>query len=227
MTRADLAASCDDVTKTYRTATGAVVALADVGADFPRGAVTAVVGPSGSGKSSLLRLLACVDRPDRGQIRVGAHEVSAYGARARRKVRRREVGYVFQNPADNLLDYLTATEHLAFCARLRGRADANEPARLLEALGLAHRRDHLPRQLSGGEQQRLAVACAVAGRPAVVVADEPTAQLDHVSGEKVLAAILRLRDEGVGFVVSSHDPVVRSAADHVVNIVHGRVEEAW
>jgi ABC-type lipoprotein export system ATPase subunit len=224
-----VAADVSGVVKTYRTATGAVTALDDVSASFPASTVTALVGPSGSGKSSLLRLLACVDRPDTGRVVVAGTDVTRLGARARRVLRRRQVGYLFQNPADNLLEYLTAFEHLAFAARLRGSGTDADADRLLDALGLSHRKDNRPRQLSGGEQQRLAIATAVIGRPALVIADEPTAELDHASGELVMDAMLALRDEGVGFVVASHDPLVVGRVDLVVELHHGHVvgDDRW
>ncbi len=131
------AASCNGVVKIYWTATGEVHAVKGIDARFPGGAITAVVGPSGSGKSSLLRILACIDRPTAGQVMVGPLEVSSLGPRKRRKVRRRHIGYVFQRPSDNLVSYLTAREHLELSARLRGFDLAAEGDRLLEILGLS------------------------------------------------------------------------------------------
>jgi putative ABC transport system ATP-binding protein len=209
--------------KEYATATGTVRALKGVDAAFPAGRVTAVVGPSGSGKSSLLRILACVDRPTAGSVRVGDLDVAALGARGRRQVRRRQVGYVFQRPSDNLLPYLTAREQLDLAARLRGGQRAGEAERLLAALGLQHRAGHRPEQLSGGEQQRLAFAAAVIGAPALVVADEPTAELDSEAGERLMRAVLGLREQGTSLVLSSHDPVVTGAVDGILRLHDGEV----
>ena len=215
--------ACAGLVKEYVTATGTVRALKGVDAVFPAGRVTAVVGPSGSGKSSLLRILACVDRPTAGSVRVGDLDVAALGARGRRGVRRRQVGYVFQRPSDNLLPYLTAREQLDLAARLRGGQRAGEAERLLAALGLEHRAGHRPEQLSGGEQQRLAFAAAVIGGPALVVADEPTAELDSEAGEWLMRAVLGLREQGTSLVLSSHDPVVTGAVDGILRLHDGEV----
>jgi ABC-type lipoprotein export system ATPase subunit len=223
VTRDDrIIARCVDVTRTYPTAGAAVQALVGASLDVAAGAMTVLLGPSGSGKSTLLRLLAGVDSPDAGQVLLHGQDVATLSARARRSLRRRHVGYVFQDPADNLLDYLTVTEHLALGARLRGRDDPDERQRLLAALGIAGRADHLPRQLSGGEQQRVAIGFAVVGGPTLLVADEPTAQLDHAAGEQVLAALRALADLDVAVVAATHDPVLAEAADAVIPVVDGR-----
>jgi putative ABC transport system ATP-binding protein len=169
-----------------------------------------------------------VDRPTSGEIRIRGREIAGLGVRQRRALRRTSVGYVFQNPADNLVEYLRADEQVRLAAQLRGvRPDPAEIDRLLELLGLTGRADHLPVQLSGGEQQRLSFACAVVGGPAVVVADEPTAELDSASADRVLEAVHDLRDEGVAFLLSSHDPRVVESADHLLRLEHGRVVESW
>lgn len=219
------AAGCIGVAKTYVTGTGEVAALLDVNAVFPAGAFTAVAGPSGSGKSTLLRLLACMDRPDAGVVVVAGRDVTELRAGGRRKMRRTSIGYVFQDPAANLLDYVTADEYLRLSAQLRGGADPGEPGRLLDLVELSHRGDHVPRGLSGGEQQRLAVASALAGGPAVLVADEPNAQLDHESGRHVLTALRRAAERGVGVVVASHDPDTIRAADRVLTLADGRITD--
>jgi putative ABC transport system ATP-binding protein/macrolide transport system ATP-binding/permease protein len=223
-----VAAMCRGVGKIYVTADEEVDALSNVDKDFPRAKVSTIVGPSGSGKSSLLRILACVDRPSAGSVRIAGTEVAGLGARGRRALRRTSVAYVFQNPMDNLVEYLDAAAQVRLAGRLRGtRPDGAEVDRLLRLLGLEHRADHRPGQLSGGEQQRLAFACAVAGDPALVVADEPTAELDSASADRVLTAVRDLSGTGVAFILSSHDKRVMDAADHLLRLEHGRVVESW
>lgn len=221
------AASVASVGKVYRTASEQVDALVDVSKDFPRGRITTIAGPSGSGKSSLLRILACVDRPTTGAVLVEGVDVATLRVRQRRALRRSSVSYMFQNPIDNLIDYLPAREQVRLASRLRGiRTSSDEIERLLRVLGLDHRLRHTPHQLSGGEQQRLAAACAVIGHPAIVIADEPTAELDSAAADRVLEAFRDLRAEGVAFVISSHDPRVVAIADHLLRLDHGRVVES-
>jgi putative ABC transport system ATP-binding protein len=227
-TTAEPAATVRDVHKTYVISDERVEALKGIDKEFPAGRVSTIVGPSGSGKSSLLRILACVDRPTTGSVRVGGQEIAELSVRKRRALRRAAVGYVFQNPVDNLVEYLRAAEQVRLAAKLRGIKPAEaEIDRLLGVLGLTGRADHLPVQLSGGEQQRLSFACAVIGRPAIVVADEPTAELDSASADRVLEAVHDLRDEGVAFLLSSHDPRVVQSTDHLLRLEHGEVVESW
>ena len=221
------AAVCRSAGKTYRTATESVPALVDVTLAIPRAQVTVVVGPSGSGKSSLLRLLACIDVPDTGEVLIAGQRVDRLRPRARRRLRRRQVAYVFQRPAENLLPYLDAVAQIRLAASLRGAPITNtEALDLLDRLGLRERAEHLPEQLSGGEQQRLAVACGVVAGPALVVADEPTAELDSAAAQRVLTAMEDLAAAGVGFVLASHDPRVLAIADGFVRLDHGRLVEA-
>jgi putative ABC transport system ATP-binding protein len=218
------AATCRGVVKIYWAATGDVYALKGIDAAFPGAAITAVVGPSGSGKSSLLRLLACIDRPTAGQVTVGGEDVSSLRPRRRRRVRRRMIGYVFQRPADNLVPFLSARQHLEVAAKLRGVRSRSSRDHLLEVLGIEHRAFHRPHQLSGGEQQRLAFASAVVGKPALVVADEPTAELDSESARALMETVQRLRDEGIAFVISTHDPLAVEMADRTLYLRHGALE---
>ena len=214
-------ARCVDLVKTYRTPTGAVHALRGVTLSFPAGALTAVVGPSGSGKSSLLRVLTGIDRATSGDVWVGASNVGRTSSRALRRLRRGVVGYVFQRPSDNFLPNLTIGEHLRLAS---GRSDGRRDSQILDRLGIGNRIDHLPDELSGGEQQRAAFAQAVAAGSGVVVADEPTAELDSGSGKLVMDGVRTLVDSGVTFVVATHDGAVRRLADEVVELDHGRLK---
>jgi ABC-type lipoprotein export system ATPase subunit len=215
-----ISARCVDLVKTYRTPTGAVHALRGVTLGFPAGALTAVVGPSGSGKSSLLRVLTGIDRATSGDVWVGERSVGRTSSRGLRRLRRHVVGYVFQRPSDNFLPSLTIGEHLRFVS---GRSDGGG-VEILERLGIGHRIDHRPDELSGGEQQRAAFAQAVAAGSSVVVADEPTAELDSESGRLVMDGVRALVDAGVTFVVATHDGTVRRLADEVIELDHGRVK---
>jgi putative ABC transport system ATP-binding protein len=210
------------VVKIYWTATGEVNALRGVDTVFPAGSVTAIVGPSGSGKSSLLRIVAGMDRATAGQVIVGGTDLSPLSEAHRRRLRRTMVGYVFQRPSENLIPYLTVREHLEHAASLRGTDD--DVDRLLERLGLGARAEHRPPQLSGGEQQRTAFAQAVVGRPALLVADEPTAELDHATGAALLRTVHELAASGVGVVMSTHDPQVVESADRTYYLRHGALQ---
>jgi putative ABC transport system ATP-binding protein len=217
-------AACQALVKTYATASEQVQALRGVDLSFRRGALAAVVGASGSGKSSLLRLLAGLDLPTSGKVLVNGLNLAAMSPRRLRAVRSSTVGFVFQRPSDNFVPYLTVDEHLRLAARATRRVDGPGADELLDALGIAHRRDHLPEELSGGEQQRAAFAQVLTAGPAIVVADEPTAELDSRSAEDLLAVIRGLSEHGVAFVIATHDPGVTQMADDVVELDHGRVK---
>jgi putative ABC transport system ATP-binding protein len=220
------AARCRDLVKLYRTQTCVVRALNRVSIDVGPKKIVAVFGPSGSGKSSLARILAAIDVPDGGEVEVGGIDLGSLGNRARRRLRKRQIGYVFADPQHNLLSYLDADEHIELALWMRGeRHPRSDSTEILEILGLGHRLHHRPAQLSGGEQQRLAVAAAVSGSPSLAVLDEPTAELDRSSAETLLNQITELRSRGSTFVISSHDPAVAEMADEVVRLTRGsRVE---
>jgi len=218
------AAVCRDVVRTYRLDGSSVAALRGVDLEVPRGSFTALVGPSGSGKSTLLRVLACVDRTDGGQVTIDGVDVTALSRARRVRLRRQRLGFVFQSPTDNLLDYLTVRQHLELGAQLRGLSKKDpQVGELLDRLGLADRAGHLPRELSGGEQQRVATAFAALGPPALLVADEPTGQLDHSTVDSVLRAFALLAAGGVAIVAATHDPAVARRADLVVRMRDGRI----
>ena len=215
------------LSRTFASAGGAVVALDAVDLVVRRGSFTAIAGPSGSGKSTLLALVGCTDRPDGGSLSIDGTDVLAADRRVRRTLRRRRLGLVLPVPADNLLDSLDAAGNLRWSARCRGgrhdRPDAAAVDDALDAVGLpAAVAGKRVAELSGGEQQRLALACALVGPPAVVVADEPTASLDHDSAATVIAALRRIADRGATLLVASHDQHVLDAADAVLHLDHGR-----
>jgi putative ABC transport system ATP-binding protein len=221
---AELAAACAGVVKISRSASGDVNALRGIDAHFPSQTVTAVVGPSGAGKSTLLRILAGMDRPTAGTVTVGDREVVGAKPRELRRLRRESLGWVFQRPSDNLISYLTVEQHLLLAGRIRGRADAEERAMILDRLGLEKRAGHLPGQLSGGEQQRVAFAQALVGRPQLVVADEPTAELDSVTSGALIETVSSLTDLGITFVLSTHDAELVKAAGRTLHLRHGAME---
>lgn len=221
---ADVAALCTGVVKIYWSDTGEVNALRGVDAVFPASTVTAVVGPSGSGKSSLLRILAGMDRPTAGSVQIGGRDIVGAKSRDLRRLRRQRLGWVFQRPADNLISYLTVQEHLELAARIRGRRDRDEVDALLDRLGLAKRRHHRPSMLSGGEQQRAAFAQALVGSPELVIADEPTAELDSRTAAALIETVASLTDLGITFVLSTHDAELVAAADRTVHLRHGAME---
>jgi putative ABC transport system ATP-binding protein len=216
------AACCRELVVDYRTATGVVHALRRVDASFAAGRLTVVAGPSGSGKSSLLRVLAGLQRSRSGVIEVDGVDVTHLRPAAMRRLRRRVMGIVLQAPMANLVEQLRAVEQVVLAARLRG-VDAGEARALLDALGVGHRADSRPSELSGGEQQRVAFAAAAVGRPTLLLADEPTAQLDGVAGTELVAGMRALVDRGVTLVVASHDPAVIDAADHRITLRDGSV----
>jgi putative ABC transport system ATP-binding protein len=217
----EVAARCDELVKTYRTASGEVRALKGLSAEVPASSLLAVVGPSGSGKSSLLRLIAGLDRPTSGTLVVEGTSVHDASARTLRRFRRATVGYLFQRPSDNFLPHLTVGEHLRLARGLTHRPPRIDQEALLSTLGIEERVDHLPSELSGGEQQRAAIAEVLMGGATIVVADEPTAELDSTSASHVMDTMVELARAGVTFVVATHDRSVMRRADAALELDHG------
>jgi putative ABC transport system ATP-binding protein len=211
--------------KRYEAGDATIIALDDVGFSAEAGSLLAVMGPSGSGKSTLLHLLGAMDRADTGTVRVGATEVTALGGRQRVDYRRR-IGFVFQRfhllPALNVLDNVAAPllpQRTDFDKRERART-------LLEAVGLGGREHALPAELSGGQQQRVAIARALVNRPILLLADEPTGNLDTLAGSAIVDLLLELRAEhGMTVVVATHDPAVAGRCGRVLRLVDGRVAD--
>jgi putative ABC transport system ATP-binding protein len=214
----------DAVTKVYDTGKIEVHALTGVTLAVQKGDFMAIVGPSGSGKTTFLNLAGALDVPTTGRLVVLGEELSALSKRRRADLRLHSLGFVFQ--AYNLVPVLTARENVEFVLELQGVGTerATRAMEILEQLGLAEFADRRPNELSGGQQQRVAVARAVAAKPKVVLADEPTANLDGENAETLLTMMRELNEEhGITFVFSTHDPRVVAHARRVVTLVDGRV----
>jgi putative ABC transport system ATP-binding protein len=209
----------DGVRKVHGTGANAVTALDGVSLAVPAGTFVAIMGPSGSGKSTLLNCAAGLETPTAGTVTVGGFDLAGMDDEALTRFRRQHVGFVFQD--FNLLPYLTAYQNVELPLRLAGTADRASRRRIVEVLdgvGLAHRMDRLPAQLSGGEQQRVAVARALVAEPGVIFADEPTGALDSSSAAQVLTL---LRKAAPTVVMVTHDPVAASYADSVFFLADG------
>jgi len=201
----------------------ALRALDQVDLEIRRGEWLAVMGPSGSGKSTLVNLLGALDRPTAGKITVDGVEITALGESDRVRYRRERVGIIFQQ--FHLFPYLTALENVMVAQHYHSVADAREAAAALERVGLADRAHHLPSQLSGGEQQRVCVARALINQPALILADEPTGNLDAENEDKVLRLLRQLHADGHTLVTVTHAPKVGHLADRRVELNHGRLAD--
>ncbi|TMQ95074.1 ABC transporter ATP-binding protein [Actinomadura soli] len=218
-----VAARAEDLTKVYGQGETEVVALDRVTVAFGRGRFTAIMGPSGSGKSTLMHCMAGLDSISAGSSRIEEVELTGLDDRRLTRLRRDRIGFVFQ--AFNLLPTLTASENITLPLDIAGRRpDPGWVERIVTTLGLARRLGHRPGELSGGQQQRVALARALAGRPAIIFADEPTGNLDSRAGAEVLGFLRdSVRDLGQTVVMVTHDPVAASYADRVVFLADGRV----
>ena len=216
--------SAKDVTKVYKTGEIEAHALRGVTLEVRAGDFMSIVGPSGSGKTTLLNLIGALDALTSGDLTVLGQDVTKLSRRRRADLRLRSLGFVFQ--AYNLVPVLTARENVEFVLELQGVGGerTTRAKEILDELGLTEFADRRPLEMSGGQQQRVAVARAVASRPKIVLADEPTANLDGENAETLMQMMRRLRDEhGMTFVFSTHDPRVIAHATRVVTLTDGRV----
>jgi putative ABC transport system ATP-binding protein len=217
-----------DVSRVYRQGTNEIRAVDSVSFRIDPGEFVVVAGPSGSGKTTLLQLLGALDRPTGGEILVEGRNLSELGDGELTELRLRTIGFVFQQ--FNLIPTLTAQENVELAlapAGVRGAAREEAAAALLRIVGLAERGDHLPAQLSGGEQQRVAIARALANEPDVLLADEPTGNLDSSTGEEIVAFLRSLAEEhGQTVVLITHDPAIAAQAPRVLRMHDGRLLEA-
>lgn len=215
---------CDNLVRIFKVADLEVVALQGLDLLVDPGELVAIVGASGSGKSTLLSILGGLDVPSAGRAIVANHDLGQLNRSERTRYRREVVGIVWQQTSQNLLPYLTAAENVELPMVLEGRGDRRaRAAELLELVGLADRADHRPERLSGGEQQRVAIAVALANRPAVVLADEPTGELDSTTSADVFALLRRVNAElGTTIVVVTHDAAISEQVGRTVRIRDGR-----
>jgi putative ABC transport system ATP-binding protein len=218
-------AASEALEREYEVGSGVVLALQGVNLRIDRGRLTVIHGRSGSGKTTLLNMIGGLDRPTRGQVWVDGAEVSAMGEEELVRMRREKIGFVFQ--AFGLVPILSAAENVEVPLRLQNTAPdvrTERVAELLELVGLAGRSRHRPYELSGGEQQRVAIVRALANRPKLLIADEPTGQLDSANARTIMEVVRGLvRSEGVSAIVATHDPLLLDIADRVVELRDGRV----
>ena len=217
---------CDNLVKIYKLADLEVVALQGLDLVVEEGEMMALVGPSGSGKSTLMNILGGLDRPSAGRVIVDGRDLLKLPENKLNKYRREEVGFVWQQPSRNLISYLSAAENVGMPMTVAGvgpRQRRRRTNELLEAVSLGHRKRHRLTELSGGEQQRVAIAVALSNYPRLLLADEPTGEVDSQTAEEVLRTLRRLnREMGVTIIVVTHDPRIASEVDRVIAIRDGR-----
>jgi putative ABC transport system ATP-binding protein len=219
--------SLSGIHKTYRTRELETTALDDVTLEIAKGEFVAVMGPSGCGKSSLLNVIGLVDRPKAGRYVFNGHDVSAFRERDMVKLRKHQIGFIFQN--FNLLDDLSVYENVELPLLYQDVPRARRHSRVrevLELVGLNPRAKHRPAQLSGGQQQRVAVARAVVGDPALILADEPTGNLDSKNGEEVMEMLSVLNEQGATIMMVTHSADHAKRATRVVEMIDGRIVSA-
>ena len=226
MTELDFYIRCEDLFKIYKTGNLEVVALRGLDLKVRRGEMMAIVGASGSGKSTLLNILAGLDQPSAGRAYVGGRDLLAMSERDMVQYRRKQVGFIWQQTGRNLVPYLTASQNVEVPLVLDGVAAGTARRRAVELLEMVHlgnRLGHRPEQLSGGEQQRVSIAVALANNPPLLLADEPTGELDTIAADSIFSVFRELnRGLGVTVVVVTHDPDIAARVDRVVAIRDGR-----
>ena len=202
---------------------GTVTALDDVNIAVARGEFVAIMGSSGSGKTTLMNILSCLDTPTEGKVLLNGTDAAALDEEARRTFRARTIGLVFQQ--FHLLPYLTACENVMLAQYYHSVTDKAAALAALERVGLAHRSDHLPKQLSGGEQQRVCIARALINEPEILFADEPTGNLDAENEQTVLRIFAELHAQNRTIVMVTHNPDLGAKTDRIIRLQHGRIQE--
>ena len=212
------------LSKVYPRGREQVHALREVSFEILEGEFAAIAGPSGSGKTTLLNLLGCMDAPTAGTLRIAGREVQELSERERTQFRRDRIGFVFQH--FSLLPTLTVEENVALPAMFAHRPARARVIELLERVGLSHRRDHRPAELSGGEMQRAAIARALINQPSILLADEPTGNLDTATGENIISLFEQLNADGLTLLVVTHNSALASAAQRQILLRDGRLDIA-
>ena len=202
---------------------GTVTALDDVNIAVARGEFVAIMGSSGSGKTTLMNILSCLDTPTEGKVLLNGTDAAALDEEARRAFRARTIGLVFQQ--FHLLPYLTACENVMLAQYYHSVTDKAAALAALERVGLAHRSDHLPKQLSGGEQQRVCIARALINEPEILFADEPTGNLDAENEQTVLRIFAELHAQNRTIVMVTHNPDLGAQTDRIIRLQHGKIQE--
>ncbi|MGI5900611.1 MAG: ABC transporter ATP-binding protein [Christensenellales bacterium] len=219
---------CDNLVKIYKTADIEVVALQGLDLTVEQGELMAIIGNSGSGKSTLMNMLGALDKPSAGALTVAGQDLLKFDQRKTVKYQRETVGFVWQNNARNLLPYMTALENVEVPMMISGTAKRAKARELLEIVGMSHRAKSKLTQLSGGEQQRVALAIAMANSPQVLLADEPTGAVDTSTGQQILSAMRRInRELGTTIVIVTHDIGLQHSVDRVVAIRDGRTSSEF
>ncbi len=216
--------TCEGLVKIYKAADLEVFALQGLDLQIEAGELMAIIGNSGSGKSTLMNMLGGLDRPTAGKLEIDGKNMLKMGERDLVRYKRESVGFVWQNNARNLIPYLTALENVELPILLRGRRKRLRALELLEAVGLTHRKNNKLHQLSGGEQQRVAIAIALANHPKLLLADEPTGSVDSKMADQILDLFRELnRTIGITVVIVTHDPLLAKKVDRVVAIRDGKI----
>ncbi|MGW8956862.1 ABC transporter ATP-binding protein [Paenibacillus sp. NPDC055715] len=217
-----------NIRKEYQTESGTLQVLKGVNTDIRKGEVVSIMGPSGSGKSTLLGILGTLDTPTSGQLMIDGDEVTGLTESQLTEYRAKKIGFVFQ--AYNLISTMTAKENVMLSLMsAKGKSNFKMEQKALELLDMVEMKErcnHLPSQLSGGQQQRVAIVRALANHPSIIIADEPTGNLDSTTGKLILDLICSLREKvGTTFVIATHDPNVAEVSDRVLHILDGQIQE--
>ncbi len=210
-----------DLTREYTCRAGVVRALDTISLTVERGEWIAIMGPSGSGKSTLVNILGCLDQPTAGSVRIAGTDVHQLSRKELDRFRAEKIGFIFQQ--FHLIPYLTAVENIMLAQYFHSMTDEQEALRALDQVGLADRAQHLPSQLSGGEQQRVCIARALINQPPILLADEPTGNLDAANQQIVQGHLRALHRAGHTIVMVTHDPAMAELSDRVVELHHGRI----